>query len=92
MQQVPRGALRAAGNRKGKLMQCGAVLVRDGHILARCERNIGNEHFSNDAMHECKTTDADGKSGVLVRWATWRTITAAATPDGRADSAVFTDN
>jgi len=63
-------------------MRCAAYISVNGGAPHRCTRNTGYEHFDRDTMHECKITDATGKSGLIVRWASWRQVQPAATPEG----------
>ncbi len=62
-------------------MRCIATISVNGGAPVRCTRNLGDEHFDRETMHECKIPDSNGKSGLIVRWASWRTIQAAPTPE-----------
>ena len=61
-------------------MRCTATISVNGGGPYQCTRNIGDEHFDRETMHECTITDSTGKSGLIVRWATWRRVQPSATP------------
>ncbi len=66
-------------------MQCTSALLIDG-FLRHCQRKIGDGHWESKdaypAMHEAKIPNPDGKSGLIVRWGTYRVVRPTPTPRG----------
>jgi len=58
-------------------MKCTAQIEVAGAVY-QCERNLGDEHFLKESMHETTITDPGGSSGLIVRWLQWRRVQPAA--------------